>query len=251
MNFIPFIKEDFLVWTMTTNGYKYLTLNLYESLKKSKIQWKLMIVCADRESHTFFTSMNIPTVLYKVNSSMPVGTSPSQFGSNTFMTFNKIKLDLLEKIRIELPEHVKYITYMDSDIIVFKDFMPYIKSQFEETSNSLILFQNDNLYGEPTTKANGCTGFFCFKRGLEKSPFNVDDIALWKELREDQVWVNKKIIEYDIPFDYLERSLFPNGVYLKEERWKKSDPYLIHYNHLIGNSKISMMKRNKHWYLIY
>ena len=166
------------------------------------------------------------------------------------MTFNKIKLDLIEKIRIELPEHVKYITYMDGDIIVFKDFIPYIKEHLD-ASNNVILFQNDDLYNVSNTRANGCTGFFCFKRSFSKSPFIVDDIPLWKLLREDQVWVNKKIIEYDIPFDYLERSLFPNGVYLKEERWKKSDPYLIHYNHLIGNSKISMMKRNKHWYLIY
>uniref|UniRef100_A0A6C0D7W7 Nucleotide-diphospho-sugar transferase domain-containing protein n=1 Tax=viral metagenome TaxID=1070528 RepID=A0A6C0D7W7_9ZZZZ len=250
MNYTPFIKDDFLVWTMTSNGYKYLTLNLYESLKKANVPWKLMIVCADRESHNFFMSMNITAVLYKPSISIPVGTSPSQFGSNTFMTFNKIKLDLLEKLRVEAPESVKYITYMDGDIVVFKDFMPCIKSQMSET-NTTILFQNDNLYGEPTTKMNGCTGFFCFKRDFEKSPFNVNDMNLWKELREDQVWVNKKVLEYTIPFDYLERNLFPNGVYLTEQRWKKSEPYLIHYNHLVGNTKISMMKKNKHWYLVY
>ena len=249
MNYNLFIKDDYLVWTMTTNGYKYLTLNLYESLKRAKVHWKLMIICVDKESYNFFLSMNIQTIYYKPSISIPIGRSPSQFGSNMFMSFNKIKLDLLEKIRTEAPESVKYITYMDGDIIVFKDFIPYIKSIISDTNK--ILFQNDNLYDEPMIKANGCTGFFCYKRDFEKSPFAVDNIDLWKELREDQVWVNKKIVEYNIEFDYLERNLFPNGTYLSNNRLSGLEPYLIHYNHLVGNTKISMMKRNKHWFIVY
>jgi len=251
MNYNPFIKDDFLVWTMTTNGYKYLTLNLYESLQKSKISWKLMIVCVDRESYRFFTSMNIQTVFYKPINQIPIGVTPSQFGSDTFMTFNKIKLDLIEKIRLEAPSSVKYITYMDGDIIVFKDFMPYIKEKFS-VSDSIILFQNDSMNEGVTTKSTVCSGFFCIKRSfLIQSPFYIDDNSLWKQLREDQVWINKKLVDYSVPFEYLEQSLFPNGMYLKEERWKKSEPYLIHYNHLVGNTKISMMKRNKHWLILY
>jgi hypothetical protein len=166
------------------------------------------------------------------------------------MTFNKVKLDLLEKIRLEAPESVKYITYMDGDIVVFKDFIPYIKLQFINLPNTM-LFQNDSLYNEINTKANVCTGFFSFKRSLEKSPFNIDNIDLWKEVREDQIWVNKKLLEYDISFDYLQQDLFPNGVYLSNNRLIGLEPYLIHYNHLVGNTKINIMKRNKHWYLVY
>jgi hypothetical protein len=232
---------------MTTNGYKYLTYNLYESLKKSKVVWKLMIICVDRESYNFLNSMNVPCVYHKLNASIYVGTQPSQFGSETFMAFNKIKLDLMEKIRNELPE-IKYITYMDGDIVVFKDFMPYIKENFKD---NIILFQNDDLFGATNTRANGCTGFFTLKQTvLEKSPFLIDDLRKWKEVREDQVWVNNKIVEYNIVFDYFERNLFPNGTYVNE-KWKTIDPYLIHYNHLVGNTKVAMMKKNKHWYLIY
>lgn len=251
MNYNQYIKDDFLVWTMTTNGYKYLTLNLYESLQKSKISWKLMIVCVDKESYRFFTSMNIQTVFYKPINQIPVGVSPSQFGSETFMTFNKIKLDLIEKIRVEAPSSVEYITYMDGDIIVFKDFMPYIKEKFS-VSDSIILFQNDDLYKQVNTRTNGCTGFFSIKRSFPmQSPFHIDSSSLWKQLREDQVWVNKKIVDYNVPFEYLERELFPNGVYLRDDNWKKLEPYLIHYNHLVGNTKISMMKKNKHWFIVY
>ena len=201
--------------------------------------------------NTFRISLGSYFEFYKPTNQIPVGVSPSQFGSDTFMTFNKIKLDLIEKIRLEVPSSVKYITYMDGDIIVFKDFIPHIKEQFS-ASDSIILFQNDDLYKQVNTRANGCTGFFCIRRSfLIQSPFYIDDNSLWKQLREDQVWVNKKLVDYSIPFEYLERELFPNGIYLKEERWKKLEPYLIHYNHLVGNSKISMMKRNKHWLIVY
>jgi hypothetical protein len=251
MNYNPFIKDNFLVWTMTTNGYKYLTLNLYESLKKSNVPWKLMIICVDRESYNFFISMNVSAIYYKPKNTIPLGTSPSQFGSDTFMSFNKIKLDLIEEIRLEAPKQVEYITYMDGDIVVFKDFMPYIKEQID-LSNNIILFQNDDLYQQPNTRANGCTGFFTIKRSfLIQSPFYLDNLNLWKMLREDQIWVNKKLIEYNIPFDYFKRDLFPNGVYLKDGRWKTTQPYLIHYNHIVGNTKALMMKRNKHWYIVY
>ena len=250
-SYSTYISDDFLIWTMTTNGYKYITYNLYESLKRAKVSWKLMIICVDRESQKFLQTMNVPCVYYKSLSSVQVSTQPSQFGSDTFMIFNKIKLDLMELIRKEVPESVKYITYLDGDIVVFKDFMPYIKKQFNE-SNSILLFQNDDLYDVVNTRANGCTGFFSFKvQPLEKSPFLIDNLALWKEIREDQVWVNNKLLEYKLEFDYLKRSLFPNGTYLKEERWKKCDPYMIHYNHIVGNTKITMMKKNNHWYLIY
>ena len=252
MNYEKFISDDSLVWTMTTNGYKYLTLNLLESLKKSGVKWKLMIVCVDKESYTFMMSMNVPAVYYKPEVSIMVGTEPSQFGSQTFMTFNKIKLDLIEKIRVEAPDTVKYITYMDGDIIVFKDFIPYIKQKFIDLSNNVVLFQNDDLYGVPNTRANGCTGFFTIKRTfLLQSPFYVNDNNLWKETREDQVWVNNKIVEYKIPFDYFERDLFPNGPYVKNGAWRKSEPYLIHYNYIVGSDKVRFMKRLKHWFLVY
>ena len=54
MNPDPFLYKDTLVWTMTTNGYKYLTLNLIRTIQQAKCPWKLLVVAADRESFTFF-----------------------------------------------------------------------------------------------------------------------------------------------------------------------------------------------------
>jgi len=236
------------LWTMTSNGYKYLTYNLYLSLQKVNPKIKLMIVCVDKESQIFFRTMNISSIFYKSTKPVPPGTQPSQFGSDTFMNYNRMKLEIMEDMRLKTD--VNYIIYLDGDIVVFKDFIPYIKEQFT-LKETTFLFQCDDLYGSPN-KTQCCTGFFAFKRThLEKSPFVLYDKGLWLTIREDQPWVNKHIRMYNIPFEFLDRSLFPNGVYVNEGRWKLGDPYILHFNHMVGNAKISMMKRLGLWNHIY
>jgi len=248
MNYDSYIKDETLLWTMTSNGYKYLTYNLYLSLQKVNPKIKLMIVCVDKESQIFFRTMNISSIFYKSTKPVPPGTQPSQFGSDTFMNYNRMKLEIMEDMRLKTD--VNYIIYLDGDIVVFKDFIPYIKEQFT-LLNTTFLFQCDDLYGSPN-KTQCCTGFFAFKRThLEKSPFVLYDKGLWLTIREDQPWVNKHIRMYNIPFEFLDRSLFPNGVYVNEGRWKLGDPYILHFNHMVGNAKISMMKRLGLWYHMY
>ena len=257
MNFSNYVENETLLWTMTSNGYKYLTYNLWLSLKKANMKQKLLILCVDKESQIFFQSMNVPSVFYKPLKPVLPGTQPSQFGSDTFASYNLMKLQMCEHILINC-SNAKYVIYMDGDIVVFRDFIDYIKTEFEK-KNCHFLFQCDDLYDSPN-KTQCCTGFFAYKKektddtifkSLFKSPFVVYDTKLWKEIREDQPWVNKHIRMYDISFDFLERNLFPNGVYIKDERWKNSDPYLLHFNHIVGNAKISTMKRLKMWYHTY
>jgi len=248
MNYESYIKEETLLWTMTSNGYKYLTYNLYLSLQKVNPKIKLMIVCVDKESQIFFRTMNVSSILYKSTKPVAPGSQPSQFGSDTFMNYNRMKLEIMEDLRLKT--EAQYIIYLDGDIVVFRDFIPYIKEQFT-LLNTTFLFQCDYLYGSPN-KTQCCTGFFAFKRtDLEKSPFVLYDKGLWLTIREDQPWVNKHIRMYDIPFEFLDRSLFPNGVYVNEGRWKLGDPYLLHFNHMVGNAKISMMKRLGLWNHMY
>lgn len=248
MNYNSYISDDTLLWTMTSNGYKYLTYNLYLSLQKVNPKIKLMIICVDKESQGFFRSMNVSSIYYKPEKPVAPGSQPSQFGSDTFMNYNRMKLEIMEDIRLSV--NATYIIYLDGDIVVFRDFIPYIKEQFE-ISKTTLLFQCDDLYNSPN-RTQCCTGFFALKNSkLDKSPFVIHDKNLWVTVREDQPWVNKHIRTYNIPFEYLDRSLFPNGVYVNEGRWKLGDPYILHFNHMVGNAKISMMKRLKLWFHIY
>lgn len=250
MNIKSYIKDNFLVWTMTSNGYKYYTLNLYESLKKANVSFKLMIICIDIESYKFLLTMNVDCIYHTIDkiSSKELGI----YGSELFMSMNKIKLDLMEYIRSQPISELKYIIYMDGDIVVLKDFLPYLKEKFETNLDTLLFIQNDHKYMSDKTYTNGCTGFFCFRNVLiEKSPFLIDSLEQWKIIREDQVWVNKKLDEYSIKYEYLDRELFPNGVYTVDNRLKSINPYIIHFNYMVGNTKKQRMKSLKYWYLIY
>ena len=252
IDFLPFINDNFIVWTLTSNGYKDVTYNLYNSIKKSNISWKLMIVCLDNESHNYFKEKNIESIFYKSESvSTPNKANISTFKSESFMDFNRIKLELIEKIRLEAPEQVKYILYMDGDIVVFKDFMPYLIDLYNKNNTPHLYFQGDNYGGEANSV--GCSGFFIMDRfKLDKSPFIVHDDNEWKQIREDQLWINKYLNEYKIPFGYLDRPLFPNGAYMynNSQEWKTfKDAYILHYNFMVGQDKIKKMKENNHWYI--
>ena len=252
IDYSQFINDNFIVWTLTSNGYKDLTYNLQQSIKKANISWTLMIVCLDEESYKFFNEKNIPSVYYKSTSvETPQLNILSTFKTDSFMDFNRIKLELIEKIRLEAPEQVKYILYMDGDIVVFKDFMPYLLNLFNTNPQNHLYFQNDNYINEPNTMP--CSGFFIMDRNpIEKSPFVIHDDNDWKNIREDQLWINKYLNEYKIPFEYLDRSLFPNGAFMYNgiSEWKKfTDMYILHYNFMVGDTKINKMKENNHWYI--
>ena len=117
MNVARFLDKGTLVWTLTTSGYKYLTLNLYRHLEKTGCPWKLAIVCADRDSYVFFQGQGISCILYA--GSRIAHPSLLLFGSKPFEEINLIKLALLNTFA-NTPE-IQRCIYMDGDIVVARD----------------------------------------------------------------------------------------------------------------------------------
>ena len=112
------------VWTLTSNGYKYYTLNLLESLKKIGVQWSLHVYCADRASYTFFKREGWSNI-HMIEQPMPdAGAGVVKFGTERFQTLNRKKLDQLRKFALD--ETLDYCIYMDGDIAVYRDFLPDI-----------------------------------------------------------------------------------------------------------------------------
>ena len=58
-----------------------------------------------------------------------------------------------------------------------------------------------------------------------------------------------KVKTLNIPHYTLDRDLFPNGIYLRNNEWRNTNSFLLHYNWLIGDEKEVKMKLNGHWYL--
>jgi hypothetical protein len=80
--------------------------------------------------------------------------------------------------------------------------------------------------------------------------FDVNDRAKWSEHPDDQLWVNHQIREKQIPHETLPRNLYPNGAYIPLIR-QMPESFLLHFNHRVGNSKISELKKLGQWLIPY
>jgi hypothetical protein len=247
MNVGPFLHNETLIWTLTTSGYKFYTLNLVRHLQAAKVPWKLAVICADKPVYRFFRNEGIPCILYE----KAQGDSTGQmllFGSKPFQEINLVKLDILATFAAR-PE-IKTCIYLDGDVVVTRDFVPDIVTRLEETP---LLFQCDEQRRDPCTRPckNCCTGLIAFLHGHDGGIFKVTDRPTWLQAPEDQRWVNTQLQIKQIPYDTLQRDLYPNGVF--SEGWKTECPQfsILHYNWLVGPSKLARMKKNGHWILPY
>lgn len=238
-----------LVWTMTTNGYKYYTLNLVQSIRAAKLPWTLCVICVDAESQAFLRGQQVATVLY--SELIPRGQIDlSSWHTNTFHMITRFKLSIMDELYKN--STVKTIVYLDGDIVVKKDFVPWIHPN---THSNTWYFQCDENTEVPCSAPNDCpnfcTGCIFFKKGevpLESNPFEVNR-QVWNACtnNHDQEYVQKRIRDLGLPFETLDRLAFPNGKMIKHS----PEPFLRHYNYRIGSSKKEGMKRRGDWLLPY
>jgi len=250
MSLDPYLKHGRLCWTLTSNGYKYLTWNFILHWRKS-IQHPLLIICADKASHNFLQREGISCVL--ANDLLPdFGTSIVPFGSRNFSLLNRMKLYYLEQFAV-MPE-IKECCYLDSDVIVYSNFLDDV---FNNMLEGEIAFQCDEqkaTCGGRYECSNACTGVILFKHGINALIFSIDSEREWSVKPEDQVWVNKKLVEYGVDWQVLSREGFPNGARLTMTKLNpqlRELAYLLHYNYRVGDVKKADMKRHGDWLLPY
>jgi hypothetical protein len=244
-----YIKDKTLVFTVTSNGYKYLTWNLWLLVAKLGT-WKLCILCLDKESFDFFNRMaNIPSRLFLMNGPQIQHITPTTYGSTAFKRMNRMKIDAL--CGLSQRTDIETLVYLDSDIAVFKDPLPYLKSRLEEQSlwfqcdeNSEALACSDiNRCGNP------CTGLIAMRldettRPVFKNLYSIDS-ETWKTAVTDQDYIFNRLKQLQVGYKTLERGMFPNGVFIN--KYKESDPYLLHFNYMVGTQKQAVMKRKGCW----
>lgn len=238
-----------LVWTMTTNGYKYITLNLYKSIQRLNASWRFQIVACDKESLNFFKREGIPVELYP-NAGPSNESRLAQWGSTQFSRYNFMKLTMLNRFA-KNPE-IQTCIYIDGDIVVYKDFVPDVLSRLD-TSPETLLFQCDEK--EPSVCSpegciNCCTGFIAWRHGADKGIFDPSDSKKWSEHPDDQLWVNRELRAQGISYKSLPRNLYPNGVYIPIIK-TIPEAFLLHFNHRVGNAKVVEMKRLGQWLIPY
>jgi len=247
MNPEPYLYKETLVWTMTTNGYKFLTLNLIRTIEQAKCPWKLLVVAADRESYTFFRNEGLPVLLYE-KAQRTMETAISRWGSPQFQRYNYIKLEIAH-VFAKNPK-VKRCVYMDGDITLFSDFLPDLTARLDASPETLFFQCDEKEPGLCTTCPNCCTGFIAWSHGHDRGIFDNSNAQEWANYKDDQFWVNSQMRAKNVEYKTLPRELYPNGAYINTIQ-KHPGAFLLHYNHRVGNFKIVEMKRLKKWVIPY
>lgn len=251
----PFLHEKTLVFTVTSDGYKFYTWNLYKMLQGLQLPWKLCILCLDKESFEFMNKIAmIPSRLYLMPGQHIHHKDPVLFGSQQFKRMNRMKLKALEELsqRVEL----ETLVYLDSDIAVFQDCLPAMRACL---GTAPLWFQCDEKQEEsltcssPLSCPNPCTGVIAMSLTPETRPLLKDIYRIvddtWKESLTDQDYVLKRLQATQTPYQTLDRTLFPNGSFLKDNKYKEGNPVLLHFNYILGKDKKRFMKQKECWVL--
>ena len=249
----PFVKEGKIAWTMTTNGYKFYTLNLIKSLREvAKVPWNLCVICFDIECFLFFRRERIPSVLWRKGGKSQV--IAAAFGTEDFSRLNKIKVELL--LWFSVCKEIRETMYIDGDIVIRRD--PFVVLEDIVGGAQKILFQCDCATMEDHSGCgNACTGFIVERKSpagesLLSKVYEFDSADWDSADKQDQPYVGNRMKKFGVPYDTLPRHLFGNGTWQKSGAWKKDSSWvLLHYNHRIGAGKKAAMKNDGHWRLPY
>jgi hypothetical protein len=249
------------VVTISNFGYLPYVENLRESIRRAGITWQLIILCMDAKTVEYCKKRSIPCFPCSTNA----GNEALNWKDHEHVSVQRIliqKLDCLLQFMSAYPQMSEYI-YMDGDIMVFKDFVPYV-SEFSKAYD--MVFQCDEFNYVPTCHsylpgtvcANACTGFMYIKN----TPFNrtvldyrrfIGDTVV---LNADQGYINGMIKRSHrlpetsfrtkiVKWTTFPRDLITNGSYLGN---LPPCPYILHYNFLVGTDKKKKMQENGHWF---
>lgn len=228
-----YIHNGVIFMTFCNNGYTPYTINLYKSLQKAYVPWKLLIIAIDEQAHDTLAKHDIPSILYTIS-----GT-PNEFVQYNDIAFSNISFIKLALIR-EVLVKADYVVYMDGDVWVYKDFEPYLNAY----KHFDITFQCDeDIMGYCSKPCkNLCTGFMMLKNTPDV--LRLLDCSTPQYYIHDQDYINKVIKDFNIVCGTFDRYYFPNGVYVADV----NDAFLIlHYNYLVGSDKQMKMQQNYHW----
>lgn len=230
------IKQSSYI-TLSNKGYIKYTKNLITSLEKNKINIDLKIFVMDKYSFDYFKKLNQKVFLIE-------GKESRKFLKQDSENFGIYMLQKLKIIYTSLLDYENVI-YLDGDIVVKKNFIEYFQ---ENEKNYDLLIQNDKNPKKPHIEYL-CAGFMNIKRNKDTLKFfNPESIPIETIMSglHDQQYINEN--KDKLKYKKLPLDLFPNGAHFYANH-NKLDPYIIHFNYVIGSKKKKLMKKYGEWYL--
>ena len=232
-------KEKIFYLTLTNKGYIEYTENLLASIEANKSKINLNIFALDEESFLYFNekTSTIKLTDEKKNITEFKEQTDGEFGYLMLCKFKAIHNSLLNE---------DLVTYIDGDITIKKDFDDILLNNIEHRD---ILFQNDKRPSKPNEEKL-CAGFMCIKSNNKTKkifePTDKLENLFMNYKTHDQTYLNKNKNKFNYGVLPLEK--FPNGPYFYSN-FGNFDPWMIHFNFLLGHEKKKKMKEYGEWYL--
>tara|TARA_A100001015_G_scaffold306786_1_gene401609 strand:- start:2250 stop:2948 length:699 start_codon:yes stop_codon:yes gene_type:complete len=231
--------NNFEAITFTTFGYKDYTENLIASINKNQIDLDVNVYTLDNKSHEYFSRFHNNLTPFVKDS------HPKEFMDQKNSDFGELMLKKFECIFDSLNKY-EYVLYLDSDIVIKRNIREYLINMIGRKD---ILFQNDKNPKKPN-QINLCAGFMMIKSNKKTlkffNPKNVPIKKIVKYRTHDQTHINKSSAKFN--YNILPLEYFPNGPYYYKNH-KVLNPFIIHFNYVLGDEKIRLMKEYREWYI--
>ncbi len=225
--------------TFTNYGYSHFTNNLLESIKKNNVDLYPEVYTLDDNSYDFFNSF------YPYVQKLDGNKISSEFMSQKNENFGDMMINKFNLIYNSLI-HNDYVLYIDGDIVIKKNIIEYL---FKKTKYIDIVFQNDKRPSKPNL-INLCAGFMLIKSNKKTlkffNPQNIKAGSFSKLTTHDQTYINRNKSKFN--YHVLPLDDFPNGPHYYNN-YEKLDPYLIHFNYIVGEKKKDRMIEYGEWYI--
>jgi hypothetical protein len=222
--------------TLTNSGYIDYTLNCLQSLKNINMKKQLKVYCIGKEGYTILNNNNVTCELIdneeeELNVFQKFRTQ--KWSNVVFYKFEIIYNNLLNN---------EYVCITDGDIVYENNqIFDYLLSHIEDND---LLIQSEGI-----DVVDLCSGFMFIKSNENTiSLFNPKNVERYKNKEGwgDQIYINS--IKYKLKYKKLPLKLFPTGNYYYQYN-KNIQPYLIHFNWVIGHEKKNKMMYYNKWYV--
>ena len=239
--------------TLTNTGYLNYTLNCLKSIEKQNIEIPLKCYSSDIGGYNKLKELNIPCE--HIDNNYYRGGKHVGFGSKEFGELMKVKV----KIIYDNLQKYDYVCYTDGDIVFLRDnLFKYLLDNIEDNN---MLVQNNKLNDKADQM---CAGFMFIKSNeFTKDLFNLENNSYQEIIEQsrlnvkskqwcDQMYINNvylKLTNDIYKRKLLPKPIFPNGEVFNKAKGIIKEPYLIHFNYIIGDKKKSVMGQGGYWYL--
>jgi hypothetical protein len=223
--------------TLTTTGYADYTLNCVESLRRINAEPTLQVYCIGSKG-----TMRIAQKDGRHSRTMQMNAPDTLSGMQTFKNENWANITFCKFpiIYSNLLSH-DYVCFTDGDI-VFENaaFYDYLIEHIG--SNDMIVqseWHNNDV-------ESFCTGFMF----IQSSPATIQIFDPRKVNMKNSDWDDQAYLNGESPKMKTARlpiELFPNGCFYFQNH-SELNPYMIHFNWLIGNQKREKMISLGKWY---